>query len=119
MAQRVDELAKAILQRGEITAAQRTQIGLPGCFGGFGLRHEAIGLSADAAFWAAWVGMSQRVPLLTAAIGLGPLACTGGIEAAQARTRLQAAGVKVDIHGSKLTYTGRWGSQTAQQPNTN
>ncbi len=94
------EVESSSLQRRDRTAAQHRQISLPGCFGGFGLRHEAIGLNADAAFWAAWVGMNLRVPLLALAIGLCTLICTGATEAAQARTRLHHAGVKVDTHGS-------------------
>ncbi len=100
VSQRVTELARLILQRGELSPQQHAQISLPGCYGGFGLRHEAIGLCADAAFWAAWVGMKQRVSLLTAAIGMGPLQCTGTAEATQARQRLGAAGVSVDTLGA-------------------
>ena len=44
--------------------------------------------------------MKQRVPLLTAAIGMGPLQCTGTAEATQARQRLGAAGVSVDTLGA-------------------
>ena len=32
-----------------------------------------MGLNADAAVWAAWVGMNLRAPLLALAIGLGTI----------------------------------------------
>ena len=40
---RTEALAHFIIQRGESDEEQRTQIRLPGCYGGMGLRAEAVG----------------------------------------------------------------------------
>ena len=64
------------------------------------MRPEPQATFADAALWALWVSMRQRVPIIAAAIGLGPIECAGGPAAIQAQTRLAAAGVQVDTLGA-------------------
>ena len=102
----IEDLARLLVQggSGDLDEQQVAQLRLPGCLGGMGLRPEPQATFADAALWALWVSMRQRVPMIAEAIGLGPIECAGGPAAIQAQTRLAAAGVQVDTMGA-VTFT--------------
>ena len=77
---------------------------MSGAFGGMGLRREAEGLMADAAFWAVSLSMGSRAPLLAGQLGRSIAGCAGMSHALGAKSRLELAGVMVDTHGS-VRYT--------------
>ena len=72
---------------------------LPGALGGCGLRMDAVGLAADAAFWSTWAMTVKVVPGVAKDAGLGKVSNADELAAAAARRRLAEAGVEVDADG--------------------
>ena len=72
---------------------------LPGVLGGCGLRMDAVGLAADAAFWSTWAMTVKVVPGVAKDAGLGKVSNADELAAAAAQRRLAEAGVEVDADG--------------------
>ncbi|CAK0859372.1 unnamed protein product, partial [Prorocentrum cordatum] len=96
---RMEHIVQDMIFGKRVEAAAVTQMRLAGAFGGMGLRREAAGSTADAAFWAAWAAMQARIPVFAAALGVWIDGCAGALDAGEALSRLGAAGVTVDLQG--------------------
>ena len=69
------------------------RLALPGALGGCGLRMDAVGLAADAAFWSTWAMTTKVAPGIAREAGLGKVPAADEQAAAAARARLAEAGV--------------------------
>ena len=98
-----------------VEAEAVAQMRLAGAFGGMGLRREALGSMADAAFWAAWASMQARIPVLASGLGVRVNGCAGALEASEAKSRLEAEGVVVDLQGG-VRFTSDAASAYASSP---
>ena len=68
---------------------------LPGALGRCGLRMDAVGLAADAAFWSTWAMTTKVAPGIAKEAGLGKVPTADVQAAVAARARLAEAGVEV------------------------
>ena len=87
--------ALEVIIPGDMNNVAQRRLALSSSFGGCGLRREAHGLFADAAFWAAWTTKADRVRAVAHALGRPVPACHGAEDARDAAARLQLAGVSV------------------------
>jgi hypothetical protein len=113
-------MAQLVCTDARLDSARKRQLSLPGCFGGFGLRLNASGLIADAAYYAAWSALSPQVSRYCLTLGLASSTCAGEMQALQARDRLRIAGIIANDAGmvefsadAKVAYDmSPWGPDT-------
>jgi hypothetical protein len=92
-------MAQFVCTDSRLDSARKRQMSLPGCFGGFGLRLNASGLLADAAYFAAWSALSPQVSRYCQTLGLLSSTCAGEMQALQARDLLRIAGISANDAG--------------------